>query len=498
MFKFVSKSSKRGESMIRNLVIGNGINIQHGGFDFSNTAIILRTLKCFKDPNFPKHILTDDPIEAKCYIGYLFLEIPRILSGDYDALANCSAERSSLYEFKTKYSNKASLKITDIGFEDYYLIHDLLCHRIKMGNPERYIVRESVIWCFLNAIYDNGNVNSLSDKYSEGFIRWMNAFDNIFTTNYDVNIEKATGRSVLHLHGDFVTRKSIYNPDSFRNQLSDHPIKKCVIDENYAHLYSTALSTHCGDYKRYSMDEGELANTAVEKMAIAYESNPLVRADVDSWENDRNELVARLRESILFKVENSTLKFDEAYPIRKITDMNGELIILGLSPYNDRHLFDIINKSNISKCSFYFYDESECDVIKGLLSNKVVDFEDVKKFWGVSKSDSKKTSSKKRIVFKDVSRSDFNKFADCYRELSKSIMNDNAIVRQFNRTPYDIRAKVCNQIKEMKVERDREISQQFVLNIVDIHIIAAEFNLDPAVVCCIGVDNCKNEFIRLR
>lgn len=67
--------------MGKNLLIGNGVNIQHGGFDFCNTAILLRTLNCFKDPKFPKHILTNDPIEAKCYIGYLFLEIKRILAG---------------------------------------------------------------------------------------------------------------------------------------------------------------------------------------------------------------------------------------------------------------------------------------------------------------------------------------------------------------------------------------------------------------------------------
>lgn len=64
--------------MKRNLLVGNEINIQHGGYDFCNAAIILRTLKYFKSPNFPKHIITDDPIEAKCYIGYLFLEILQI------------------------------------------------------------------------------------------------------------------------------------------------------------------------------------------------------------------------------------------------------------------------------------------------------------------------------------------------------------------------------------------------------------------------------------
>lgn len=486
--------------MIKSLLIGNGVNIQHGGYDFSNAAIILRTLKCFKNPNFPKHILTDDPIETKCYIGYLFLEIPRMLNGGYDVFANCTAERDALNEFKIKYSDKASLKITHVGFEDYYLIHDLLCHRIKLGNPEQYTVREAIKWCFLNSIYDDGHVNSLSDKFSEQFIQWICSFENVITTNYDTNIEKATGKPVLHLHGDFVTRKSVYNPDSFRNQLSDHPAENCAVDKNYVHLYSTALSTHCGDYKQYSMQEGGLANEAVKKMAIAYQNNPSVKVDVDSWEDDRNILISRLRESILLKVQNPNLKFDEAYPVQQIKCMVGELTILGLSPYNDRHLFNMINESDITKCIFYFYNEKECDVISDLLSNKEVHFEDVRRFWGAPKATSKKTSvkSKKRVVFKNISQSDFNKFANCYRELSKSIMSDRDIIQQFNRTPYAVRVKVCNRIKELTVEREREIEQQFILSVVDIHIIAEEFDLDPAVICCIGVDKCKNEFIRLQ
>jgi hypothetical protein len=222
--------------------------------------------------------------------------------------------------------------------------------------------------------------------------------------------------------------------------------------------------------------------------------------NVDSWEDDRNILVSRMRESILLKVQNPNLKFDEAYPIQQIKCMIGELTILGLSPYNDRHLFNMINESDITKCIFYFYNESECDVISDLLSNKEVHFEDVRRFWGINKSTSKKTivKSKKRIVFKNISQSDFNKFANCYRELSKSIMSDRDIIQQFNRTPYTVRVKVCNRIKELTVEREREIEQQFVLSVVDIHIIAEEFDLDPAVICCIGADNCKNEFIRLQ
>lgn len=404
-----------------------------------------------------------------------------------------------MVEFKTKYLNKASLKITDIGFEDYYLIHDLLCHRIKIDNPERYYVREAIKWCFLNAIYDNGRVNSVAGLYSTEFVKWLCDFDKIFTTNYDANIEVATGCNVYHLHGNFVTRKAVYRPDSFRNKLPDHPAENCAIDENYAHLYSTAISTYSGDYKQYFMQEGELANAAVEKMAVAYEENQTVHDDIDSWIDDRNELVARMHDSILLKVENPDLRFDEPYPIQPLRDMAGELTILGLSPYNDRHLFKIINESKIEKCLLYYYDQSETDIISTLLPNIIVAFDDVSEFWHTS-TENKPSAKKgtKRIAFKYVSRTDFHKFSDCYRALSKSIMNDNDIVRQFNRIPYHIRTRVCSRIKTLQVEREREVDQQFVLSVVDIHIIAGEFNIDPAVVCCVGTDNCKNEFIRFK
>ncbi|WP_018213160.1 hypothetical protein [Desulfitobacterium hafniense] len=484
------------------LLTGNGINIQHGGYDCCNAAIILRALKCFKDPNFPKHIITDDPIEAKCYIGYLFLEISRIIRGGYDRHANSTTERESLEEFKNKYKDKRTFKITDVGFEDYYLIHDLLCHRIGIVNPERYVVREAMRCCFLNAIYDNGKVNALSNKYSPEFIAWLHDFDVIFTTNYDTNIEMAAGVPVLHLHGDFVTRRAVYNPDSFRNMLSDHPYADSVIDEDYAHLYSTALTTYSGDYKQYSMQEGELANAAVEKMAIAYKENLAVHDDIDSWENDRNILVARMRESIILKCENPDLRFAEPYPIQPLRDIDGELFILGLSPYNDRHLFKIINESKVKQCTFYFYNEAEQDIIKALLPNIDVHFEDVRKFWeSKNKANLKakaKTSKGKRINFKDITRAGFHDFAECHRALSGSIMSDADMVRQFNAIPYHARTQICRRIKELEVERSRVPDQQFVLSIVDVHILAEEFNIDPAVVCCVGVDRGRNEFIRLR
>ena len=65
--------------------------------------------------------------------------------------------------------------------------------------------------------------------------------------------------------------------------------------------------------------------------------------------------------------------------------MSGELEILGLSPHNDLHIFDTINNSSIEKCTYYFYEESECLYIEELLyklkeENKII-FKSVIDFW---------------------------------------------------------------------------------------------------------------------
>lgn len=105
---------------------------------------------------------------------------------------------------------------------------------------------------------------------------------------------------------------------------------------------------------------------------------------------------------------------------------------------------------------------------------------------------------KKRITFKYVTKVEFHKFAESYRALSKSIMCDSDIVHQFNSIPFHKRNQIYYRIKELRVERERVPDQQFVLSVVDIHIIAEEFKIDPAVVCCVGVDKCRNELIRFR
>ena len=147
---------------MKNLLVGNGINIQFDNQSYTTAEIVLRLLKNCDRDDFPTHIIVNEPYLLKNYIGRLFLEARLALQGDYDSYVTCKAEEESLISFKEQYAGKlATLKITDIGFEDYYLIHDLVCHKYKTGNPEQYYIRESMRIAYLLSIYNDGCVCQL-------------------------------------------------------------------------------------------------------------------------------------------------------------------------------------------------------------------------------------------------------------------------------------------------------------------------------------------------
>lgn len=367
---------------MKNLIVGNGINIQFGGSDNTNKSIILRAIKSCKESDFPKHIIVDTPDFMLTMIGYLFLEVQALLKDGYEKYAISTDEKEGLKGLKDRYKNYPNLKLADIGFEDYYLIYDLFCHKNKIVNPEKHHIREAIKCLFLHSIYNKGKVNQIYSNYPEKLIDFFNNFDNIFTTNYDKNIETFSGKQVLYLHGAFHIKSDVYNPESIRNKLSDKPIDNCVIDDNYFYLYSNALTSYSGYSKKFSITQGSNANSSVEKFAKGYIENEIVHKDVDSWKNNDNKLLNNLYESIMLKLESPDLKFDESYPIKQFQEVNDSIEILGLSPFNDTHIFDSINENaNIKSVVYYFYDIDEKDIVNNILNKMDVTFISVKDLW---------------------------------------------------------------------------------------------------------------------
>ena len=371
---------------MKQLLVGNGINIQFDNTSYTTQQIMLRILKnCDKD-DFPAHVIIEPAFLLKNYYGLLYLEARKMIKGEYDIFAAGRAERDSLDSFKKQYSDRIDIiRITDIGPEDFYLIHDLLCHKTKTKNPEQFYVRESMKIAYFYAIYNEGKLNDLHNKYSGKFIDYLNNFDAIFTTNYDSNVDAVVNKEVYHIHGQFDKLAEVYNPDSFRNKLPDEPYKNCSFDPRYLYLYCNALSTHCGAYKQFQINQNSSANSAIEKMAVAYSSDADAKAQIDSWCKDKNELVSKMGYAVKLKASHPELHFSEDYHFEKLKKINGTLEILGLSPWNDFHIFESIDQSSVDTCTYYYFSEDQqtviCNLLHNLCSQDKLVFKSVKEFW---------------------------------------------------------------------------------------------------------------------
>ncbi|MEG0259975.1 MAG: hypothetical protein RR595_13680 [Lysinibacillus sp.] len=367
---------------MKTLLFGNGVNIQFGGKENSNKEILLRSVKKCRETNFPNHIIIDDSELIVGLLGNLFRELSEILNNEYGKYAISTDERTHLEELKLKYSNKKSLNFTDIGFEDYYLIYDLMCNKNKIKNPDRYYIREALKMMFILSIYNDGRINENHKKFPRKLKDFFREFDFIFTTNYDQNVEVFINKDVYYLHGAFKYRADVYREDSLRNKLSDRPIDKQKIDENYYYLYSNVLTTYNGNYKSSSMEQATTVNSALNTFSEGYMKDEQLKETVASWMTEENHILRNLAESIMLKSEDESLRYEELYPVNEFNQIEDELIIVGLSPFNDTHIFKYINEnSKLKKVLYYYYLEDEKKVVASLLNNIDTEFKQVSQLW---------------------------------------------------------------------------------------------------------------------
>lgn len=362
---------------MKNIILGNGINIQFAGVDYTNKQIINRALLKLKLKKYNKDVYTD---EIRVWIKMLYESVPSFLKGDYDKFAVLDDEKVELSNFKNRY--KAKTLINEIGFEDFFLLNELHCRKNKITNPERFYFQEFLRRLFLDSIFNGGKVNQIHKNLPQYFVDFLKGFECIFTTNYDRNFEIATNREILYLHGAFHVLAPEYDPNSFRNQLSDRPAQRNPVIKGYEHVFSTALTGSSGAFKQYASDSQEQANSGIDKFAIGYLEKSELRPQIDEWKNSDNEMVRNLYEGIMLKIKNPDLRISIDYALSKLTAIEGKVVFMGLSPNNDTHIVSKLKLNDkIDLIEYYYFDESEGEIVSSLFENKTVTTKDIKKFW---------------------------------------------------------------------------------------------------------------------
>lgn len=364
---------------MKNIIIGNGVNIQFSGKDYLNNTILKRSVNRTLKKKVPEKILTNESVR---YFKELFKFVPSIVQGNHDKLAVTSYEKEILPHFKSrnKYavSNK---KYEHVGIEDYLFVHTLFCKFHHIENPECYTIRKVLERFILDGIYNEGKINEIYCSFPAPFKIWLNQYDEIFTTNYDFNLDKTLeNKSIYHLHGAFHIMHEVYDKKSLRNKLG---LDDYDYYEGYDYLYCNAILDFSGSSKEFIGKQSQFANSGIEKFVNVYHNNDIEKInEIEKMKNYEDELTRTLYRAIQYSLNNPEEKFREEYCFDKLEHITGELTILGLSPSNDSHLLRIIKtNNNLNKIIFYYYDIKEAQQMKQYLSPKNIIIKDVKEFW---------------------------------------------------------------------------------------------------------------------
>lgn len=349
------------------ILVGNGIDIQYGGKDYYCNEIVQRAINNVKSGNFRS---VDYPHAIVNHLGELFDLALKILEDKNYIIKKVwtDEDRLSLNGFCLRYGKKTLNDPTQIGFEDYFLLQRLFYNfsydSNKGNSEERNNYFEYLRRFFLDAIYNQGKINRI--EYPKTMNTFLSGFDNIFSLNYDRNLEKVTDHPIHYLHGAFHIINEKYNNESPMNKVMS--IYSDVA--GHEHLYSTALTTYCGKEKEELLTQADKVNKFLE-LAPKFKSE---------CEKTGTEIYPQLKAIVLAYELCPDYIYPQNYCYDIFEKISGEITLLGIAPTNDDHLIRVI-KESIKHITYYFYpckdSELEKDLARTIFKGIPITFLDV-------------------------------------------------------------------------------------------------------------------------
>ena len=208
--------------MGKNVLLGNGINIQFGGFAYSSDFILKRikyNSRLGKYDRLFNNKITGKEIE-NVFKG--FVDIANaIIENKYECLTDDQDILDAIMDFKNRYPAKVT-QPHEIMLEDWLLLvkvfflvnEDLMSQKINAVQGFEQLL--------LDAIFNDGEIQKIHQRMNRETKKFFKGYDKIFTLNYDDNIELLTGKSVFHLHGDFSVLHNSENENTVQGYIRTH------------------------------------------------------------------------------------------------------------------------------------------------------------------------------------------------------------------------------------------------------------------------------------
>ena len=287
----------------------------------------------------------------------------------------------------------------------------------------------------LDAIYNDGDIQKIYLSMGKPVKRWLEQYDEIFTLNYDNNVESLIKKPVFHLHGDYSTPANSENPNTILGHQRTEAHQTVVVP-GFEHCYCNALFDYRGENKLQVADGFERGKESVKRL-----SDSGVPASV--FPAPAAGLVQTHR-------EHPELEIAPTYHFDEFRKLDGEIHIIGMSPNNDGHIFKLIDQSTVDKVVFYFYSESEKK--QKLPLHQKVEYRSAPDLWKGLKAAPKKYSCHYNIPTAPKADEIF-KFLG---EMSMDPISRADIIKEVNSIP-EFRAKeLCALVEQEMQEQDKK------------------------------------------
>lgn len=467
---------------MKSILVGNGINIQFANAAYSSEFIIKRayfnSLQGKYDSLFNNEIPGKEVasiIKSSIIIGNNILE-------DKFSYVEEPILKEAIEDFKYRYRHVTSFtKYSQIMLEDWFLLIKLFFVENADIADQWLSAKQGFEQIFLDAIYNDGYIENIHLKMTKKVAEYFKDFDCIFSLNYDSNIESLIKKDVFHLHGCYNILSDGENKNTILGYIRFINGEQ-VLQEHMKHCFCNALLDYSGRLKKARTEQIDKLSTEIDRLRQLNLCNP------PEYERYIGEIKKRDEHSynvITTSIDNPLLSAGTNYHFIDLSVLTGELVILGVSPNNDAHIFESINKSAVEKV--YFYNYGSLDVT--LPITKPYEILNVEDLWS-------KLGVKKKIYNSNVVLPNSPKIQDFYKLfdlISLDAEPEEVIVKELKKIPQFEVDRLCkltmNLLKQHKADDNPKSEEELLLQFSKISSIALREGILPKTLFLLTIMN---------
>lgn len=437
-----------GGRYMKSVLLGNGVNIQFGNIAYSSEYIVKRIIYRAKLGGYDKLFggkITGDEI-VNVFNG-LAPTLNEIIDGNFDSILSEDII-PIIDDFKNRYKCKINVP-HEIMLEDwlfvvhmFFLVNDDISENLRASE-------QGFKQLILDGIYNGGKIQELYQhipSYARKHVkRFFSSFDNIFTLNYDNNLENLTGKNVYHLHGDFTILQNSENVENATGFIRERNNERVII-KGMEHCFCNALLSYDGNKKLKEINDNHNCIVNSENLAWKYHNDDDFKSQLEKIKEEDPYNY----EIIMTKINNPYLKMATEYYFYEFENIKDELYIIGMSPNNDNHIFECINNNkNIKKVYFYYYSNYEKEIIENMKPKGLYKAINVQELWGELNF-----KKKKYIVTYEGLSEKIDKFIVILNEYSEDEVSKKKIVEEIKKIPQFEAIRLCKLVKENLKKRN--------------------------------------------